>query len=320
MSGLVFVRDALGRPLMPTSPAYARTLLRRGKASLYPHPAFTILQLTDAILEPALRPILLAVGLHSATADLVVLIEQARTPPSSLRVIVELQKNLYGRKYSGRQKRHQQLQVSTPFGPSSTAQRIAEIIAILRQVLPISHYIFLAPPGTASTGTWWHQAVMRSIARQFPQLDHITQLSLNLGNDQGHLQGFLEAAVALLPQAHAQSPQLIACSASSAQRSYSGHRFQQFLRPQTRAYDTGMSKGDERSQEFGRLGTIRRHGRPFTGIVRTLSGSRRIVLKVPTGLSEKGIIWQYFPVPMRAPIHFWDSMPVILLPFGGMQR
>ena len=58
MSSLVFVRDAAGIPLMPTSAAHARILLQRGKAQRIPHQSFTLLQLTYAIPTPIVRPII----------------------------------------------------------------------------------------------------------------------------------------------------------------------------------------------------------------------------------------------------------------------
>jgi hypothetical protein len=61
MSGLIFVRDVEGTPLMPTSAAYARKLLSDGKAHQYPHHAFTVLQLTQRVAAPTLRPILLGI-------------------------------------------------------------------------------------------------------------------------------------------------------------------------------------------------------------------------------------------------------------------
>lgn len=52
MSSLVFVRDAQGRPLMPMSAAYARTLIHQGKARVWSHPAVSVIQLTRAVATP----------------------------------------------------------------------------------------------------------------------------------------------------------------------------------------------------------------------------------------------------------------------------
>ncbi len=73
MSSHVFVRDAEGRPLMPMSAAYARTLCQRGKAHFLVRQPFSILQLTSQVPQPQLRPIYLGVAVHLHTAELFLL-------------------------------------------------------------------------------------------------------------------------------------------------------------------------------------------------------------------------------------------------------
>jgi hypothetical protein len=90
MSGLVFVQDAQGRPLMPTSPAYARTLLHKRKAQRTPHPTFNIIQLTSIISEPELRPVVVSILLYHRTAYLTLLTEHLRGAISSLSMIIDL--------------------------------------------------------------------------------------------------------------------------------------------------------------------------------------------------------------------------------------
>src|SRR5689334_21533487 len=73
MSSPVFVRDAQGTPLMPTSAAYARRLIEGGKARWVPHHAFSVLQLTQAVAQPTLRPVVVGVIVHLHTAELLLL-------------------------------------------------------------------------------------------------------------------------------------------------------------------------------------------------------------------------------------------------------
>jgi hypothetical protein len=70
MSGSTFVCDAQGRPLMPTAAAYARTLMRDGKASLWAYPAFSVIQLSHTVAQPVLHPVLLGIRLHHSLITL----------------------------------------------------------------------------------------------------------------------------------------------------------------------------------------------------------------------------------------------------------
>lgn len=94
MSGPVFVRDAEGRPLMPIAAAYARKLLRQGKARWVPHHAFSVIQLSQAKASPTLRPVVvtLHVQVHTAALTLVATGEQRVFP--LLRVLVDLRTDL----------------------------------------------------------------------------------------------------------------------------------------------------------------------------------------------------------------------------------
>jgi hypothetical protein len=91
MSGLIFVQDAEGRPLMPMSAAYARTLIKQGKAQVWPHPAFSVIQLTRVVEMPILRPVLVGISLTSTIADLVITVDQQRSRPSTIHIVVDFQ-------------------------------------------------------------------------------------------------------------------------------------------------------------------------------------------------------------------------------------
>ena len=66
----VYVRDAQERPLLPTSSAYTRVLLRTGKARSVPHPALQLIQLTRIIAQPTRQPVVLAAVQRGALAEL----------------------------------------------------------------------------------------------------------------------------------------------------------------------------------------------------------------------------------------------------------
>jgi hypothetical protein len=76
-----FVIDANQRPLLPTTPAYARVLLRDGKAQRIPHPALAIIQLSHAIDAPQMPPVLVGIMVHEKTASLFVFTAQAGSEP-----------------------------------------------------------------------------------------------------------------------------------------------------------------------------------------------------------------------------------------------
>jgi hypothetical protein len=94
MSGLILVRDAQGTPLMPMSAAYARRLLQSGKAQWVPHHAFAVIQLTQVIQQPVLRPILVGIRQHLYTAELFVLAEGEREAFPLLRIVVDLRTDI----------------------------------------------------------------------------------------------------------------------------------------------------------------------------------------------------------------------------------
>jgi hypothetical protein len=83
------VIDANQRPLLPTTPAYARVLLRDGKAQRIPHPALAIIQLSHAIDAPQMPPVLVGIMVHEKTASLFVFTAQAGSEPL-LNLILDL--------------------------------------------------------------------------------------------------------------------------------------------------------------------------------------------------------------------------------------
>nr|ALS91511.1 RRXRR protein [uncultured bacterium] len=94
MSGLVFVCDADGTPLMPMAPAHARRLLQRGQAVRRPHHAFTVLQLTKSIPTPVLRPVTLTITIHMYTAELLLTAAGRAHLHDVCRILVDLRTDL----------------------------------------------------------------------------------------------------------------------------------------------------------------------------------------------------------------------------------
>ncbi|NNJ11567.1 hypothetical protein EKD04_014615 [Chloroflexales bacterium ZM16-3] len=79
---------------MPTSAAYARRLLQQGKAQWVPHHAFPVIQLTHAIQQPTLRPILIGVAIHLNAANLYLIAEGEQAALPLLHTIVDLRTDL----------------------------------------------------------------------------------------------------------------------------------------------------------------------------------------------------------------------------------
>ncbi|NJN66679.1 MAG: hypothetical protein HC884_08130 [Chloroflexaceae bacterium] len=128
MSNAVFVQDAAGRPLMPTAPAYARTLVRAGKAAFVSHPALPILQLTHPVAAPVLHPVLVGIRLHDPLASLLVFTER-----TGLVVLLHL---------------------AVAFQPQvrglTLVRAVRKTITTLMTLLPITHLIGSHPASPAS--------------------------------------------------------------------------------------------------------------------------------------------------------------------------
>ncbi|NNJ13538.1 hypothetical protein EKD04_024750 [Chloroflexales bacterium ZM16-3] len=76
--------------MLPTSPAYARVLLRAGKARRVAHPTLSIIQLTQPVDHPTTPPVVLAAQLHGAHAELLLVMERAGLPVILHRLLLDL--------------------------------------------------------------------------------------------------------------------------------------------------------------------------------------------------------------------------------------
>lgn len=124
---------------MPTSRAYARTLVRDGKAVFLSHPALAIIQLTHAVAEPTLQPILLGIRIHAPVASLLVFTERTGLVPL-IHLAVAFQ-------------RLETLSRDAPpldpqFIDLQTMKAVLETIGTLMNLLPITHLIGSNPEPT----------------------------------------------------------------------------------------------------------------------------------------------------------------------------
>jgi hypothetical protein len=135
---------------MPTSAAYARTLLHKRRAQRIPHPAFNIIQLTSVVAEPVLRPVVVNIFLHQQTAYLTLLTEHLRGTISSLSMIVDLTKSNHtqqSRRTRLRRQQHSGLYDSMLLLRQQIF-RLMTLLATLQTIIPISHLSVLSVPST----------------------------------------------------------------------------------------------------------------------------------------------------------------------------
>lgn len=319
MSSLVFVRDAQGRPLMPMSAAYARTLMKQGKAQIWPHPAVSVIQLTRVVAEPTLRPVLVGVAMSRHMADVVIVIDQQRGPPSTIHVVVDLRFPSLG--WAKRQDQWLPERRRRPFTHDGAVSRPADCVRILMAVLrafhtfiPISHFILLpSARRTALTPphAWWIEhrlaARVRHLSDTIAIVHHHTQPS---GEAPRTLTGHVIDRIIWAPR---ESPDLIAYMSIHQWRllehAYHDHRW--------RARQSPAVIGTPVEPHFRSLGhvcTIGQQRRTMTGVVRALDPPDHLVLAIPVQVNDQNIVWQRTRVPITSSFHVWPSTPIWLLP------
>ncbi len=184
MPGFVFVCDAAGTPLMPMSPAYARKLLKSGKALHHPHHAFSVLQLTRVVETPILRPAVLGLAIHLHTVELFLTAEGDHQMFPLLYMILDLRTDIpwrMRRRASHRQRRRRRDRYRT-------ARRYGRPFALRRPCLVHSRWgarirqrqtkrvgrTYIAP-----TIRWRANAILRTIQalRKIVPISHVLVLS-----------------------------------------------------------------------------------------------------------------------------------------------
>lgn len=133
MPSPVYVCDAQERPLLPTSPAYARVLLHAGKARLVAHPALPVIQLTQSVSHPRTPPVVLAAFLHEHLIELVLLIERADQPVVLHRLALDVE-----------------LSIALCSEPVDIPVMLNGVQRGLSSLLPISHLVVWRPGSRSS--------------------------------------------------------------------------------------------------------------------------------------------------------------------------
>jgi hypothetical protein len=319
MSSLVFVRDAQGRPLMPMSAAYARTLIHQGKAHMWPHPALSVIQLTRAVATPVLRPVLVGLALNRTTADLVFVIDQVRGSPSTMHMVIDLHLPR-SRRQTRRtrwepQRRIPRQAVEILQRPHNRVQVLLAVLKAWLPVLPVSHLIlFPSARGNAriQPDTSW---IERRLAARVHRIDasvlvvhHSTKLA---GEVPAALLRYLEDQV--VSSVH-QAPQVIACVAPGHQRRDLEQRPSIRQRWKRRSAPLSELIGAQSQYALGHLCTTRQHLLMITGLLHALEPPDQLILRVPTQVTDQGVQWQAISVSITPALHIWPLTPIVMLP------
>lgn len=321
MSSLVFVRDAQGRPLMPMSAAYARTLIKQGKAQIWPHPAVSVIQLTRVVAEPTLRPVLVGVAMSRHLADVVIVIDQQRGPPSTIHVVVDLR--FPPLRWDKRQDQGLSQRRRLPFThdgalsrPADCVRRLMMVLRTFHTLIPISHFILL--PSARKTAltpphAWWVEhrlaAGVRRLSDTVTVVHHHTHLS---GEAPRTLTGHMIDRIIWAPR---ESPDLIACVPMQqwklSEHAYHDHRWRALRSP---VVVSTLLEPYLRS--LGHVCTIRQQRRILTGVIHALKPPDQLMLAVPVRMDDQGIRWQSIPVRSMSSLDVWPATPICLLPLA----
>lgn len=317
MPGLVFVRDLQGRPLMPMSAAYARTLIQRGKGQLHVYPAWSVIQLTREVPTPVLRPVLAGIALRRTTADVWLLIDQARKQPSLLHLIVDLRTDhrVLGhrtRAFPGI-RRETFLRWPLVWWP---AYLVAAVVAAIRNVLPISHVIVVPPDST--TINHMHRMMMHRIARthmvERPTLAVLDRLS---GPPPNIMPGLWRLLIDLVQGTDARRPNMVVYA---VQQGWPLDQTGKWSRRQGRSWHVDQLQrsqqdtGALRTNAIEQVGTIYERGKVVTGIIERRISEPRTALRVPIVANSNGVQWRSLPVPRHTKLHVWPLAPIAFLP------
>lgn len=326
MSGLVFVQDAQGRPLMPTSAAYARTLLHKRKARRISHPAFNIIQLTSVIPKPVLRPVVASIFLHHQTASLVLLTEHLRGTISSLSMIVDLTTDSRThlirrigwrpRAYARHASTSNQTFVHQSWAPNVSMlsvrkqmRMLATLIAGLQVTIPMSHFsVFTTPPGRPASS---HMS--RYIEIWLMRYLHQFSVPINLVRP-ADLQATLSAELAHSVQRVGTAtdkpyPNLIMCflDVSTLHRTFS--------LPGKRPLSDG--KQPTRAIQPGQVCSFQHLGRTRTGIVGDVYRDS-IIVRVAADATSSRIHWRRIRVHRHQIRQLWPVSSILMLPLARL--
>jgi hypothetical protein len=259
--------------------AYARTLIRQGKAHLQSHPALPLLVLSRVVEAPTLRPVLLGLTLHATTATAHLFTEAHGTAPL-FSVVIDL--------HPARPA------TAANLPPPARLMTLCAVIDRLRAAVPISE-IAIAPssdPSDPSLDTFTNE-----VAAVLPSAGY----TVALGAD--------SATVSLLPSplveafrivgtrlpVSATSPLLIAQHHPALEAAPAAHE------PLTPA----MLVRAQSAQ------------RTVSGVVQAVTPAETATIAIPVidQTAPAGHIqWQQQTVPIGAIGECWPAEPVLLLP------
>lgn len=337
MPGLVFVLDALGRPLMPTSPAYARTLLQRGGVRLHPHPSLTILELTHAVPTPTLRPVLLGLAIDSHVAHLFLLIEQAKVPVMQIHIAADLSINptwLRRKRRSGVRSRRSSMTTKPLFRTVSDhlynerslaslsqwrVHALEVVITALQSLIPISHFMVFSSRPQGTSPFLSKRLIERRIENILtrPQ-GGVTLVDVARGSQNGlpgeMYQMFYERA----KNVHLLTPNFVACWSRkpklTSPRKLPGRRSQQSEKQSANGDHAGYVSKSIGQSIIGQICTIQHKRRQISGIIAEQFLDDRLVLHIPTFSDATGIVWKKLLVTPTMTRRIWGQQTVFLLP------
>lgn len=326
MSDLVFVRDAQGRPLMPMSAAYARTLVNQGKAQLWPHPAFSVIQLTRVVDTPTLRPVLVGLALSTTIADLVIVVEQVRSTPSTVHVAVDLGappslRPMHDARRELRRRRILPTRAGTFQRPRDRIHLLAAVLKIWKEVVPISHLVLLPSARTTALTPPGARRIEQQIVAQ------VRRLSRTIAIVHRHTKLSGEAPYTLMQHliektiwAARQSPQFVAGTAPRHEIIHRERRYGSRRRWNQQNHERSDMTTDPYTHHRGHMCTVRVQRRTMTGLVQEVELSDHFVLRVPFEVNDQGVQWHLIHVPLSASRHIWPSTPHWLLPLSKKGR
>lgn len=326
MSSLVFVRDAQGRPLMPMSAAYARTLVNQGKAKVWPHPAFSVIQLTRVVDTPTLRPVLVGLALSTTIADLVIVVEQVRSAPSTIQVAVDLGAHLslesiYPPQRELHRRRILPVHAGTFQRPRDRVHLLASVLKIWQEVVPMSHLVLhpsarttaLTPP----SARWIEQQIVAQV-RRLDRTVSIVHRHTKLAGEAPYL--LMQYLTEQTIWAARQAPQFVAGVAPRHEMSYRERSYVSQRRWNSQNHARPHRTADPYGHHRGQMCTVRLQRGMITGLVHTVDLPDQLVLRIPFRVNDQGVQWQTIHVPLSASLRVWPSAPSWVLPLSQEGR
>lgn len=314
MSGLVFVRDAEGRPLMPMSAAYARALVHQGKAQVIPHPAVSTIQLTHVVNSPTLRPVVMGLALNAKTVDITIIIEQARALPTSFHLVIDLRVPVSDVKMRrrwavDRRPHHRSSHIHVHSDLWRYSSVLSMVITACRQLIPISHLVLFPSSRPSALSPVRASWIGRQIQHRFRNIPFTQQ-----GDHEGeHPSGrLIQTLVNSLNLATSHPPNVVVCVLMERWKVFQERTASRSRRePQPQS----MTQARDYLLKYrGRLATIRQGRHTMTGIIQRQGPFGQLIVWMPKHVADDGIEWETILITKPAMIHLWPPTSVLMLP------